>query len=373
MSPKRIISTVTNDLVGDQRIHKAAMSLKKAGWDPVLVGRRMRDSETVDRAYRTKRFRLLFNHGPLFYMCFNFRLFCYLLRAKADLFLANDLDTLPAVWFASLIRNKPYVFDSHEYFTEVPELVNRKHIQKIWKSIERFIIPKTKYMLTVNHEIAQLFREEYDVSVGVLMNVPSLNSANENFFVGEIPVSFNNRTLILYQGAVNAGRGLEEILETMTILPDHVLLVLGGGDNLKKLQLRVKELNLQDQVCFKGRLAMNELAWYTQQAKIGLSVEQDLGLNYRLALPNKLFDYMHAGLPVLASDLPVMARIVKEVNFGLLTNLFDPKSLASKILEMTSDQQRYQEWKVAALKGSKKYTWESQESILLDICEQATQ
>lgn len=371
VSSKRIISTVTNDLVGDQRIHKAAMSLLKAGWSPELVGRRLKGSEPVKRDYKVKRLRLLFNKGPLFYACYNLRLFCYLIVARADLFLANDLDTLPAVWMASKLRGIPYVFDSHEYFTEVPELVNRRTIQKIWKWIERRLLPGTKYMLTVNQEIAHLFEKEYNISVKVLMNVPNASGEEDQNCKGHIPESFGGKILIIYQGAVNQGRGLEEIIDAMPNLPDHVLLIIGSGDILNTLRKRVAGLDLTRRVSFTGRLPMEELPWYTQQAVIGISLEQDLGLNYRLALPNKIFDYMHAGLPVLVSDLPVMAQLVKEVCFGVVSNKFDPVSLAEKIIDMTADQERYNLWCDAALKGAVGYTWESQESVLIGICDEA--
>ncbi|MCK5820636.1 MAG: glycosyltransferase [Bacteroidales bacterium] len=372
MSLKRVISTVTNDLVGDQRIHKAAMSLLKAGWSPELVGRRFKSSEPVSREYKTRRFRLLFNKGPLFYACYNIRLFCYLLVVRADLFLANDLDTLPAVWMASKLRKIPYVFDSHEYFTEVPELVNRRAVQKIWKSIERRILPGTKYMLTVNEEIAHLFEKEYDIKVRVLLNVPNVSRGEAvQEFQGQIPGSFEGKTLILYQGAINKGRGLENMIDAMPKLSAYALLVIGGGDILDILRKQVADLNLKETVHFTGRLPMEELLWYTQQADIGISLEQDLGLNYRLALPNKLFDYMHAGLPVLVSDLPVMSQLVNEVGFGMISNKFDPDYLAEKIGAMTADQERYKGWCDAALKWSAKYTWESQELVLTGICEEA--
>lgn len=371
MSSKRILSTVTNDLVGDQRIHKAAISLLNAGWSPELVGRRLKRSESVKREYKTRRFRLLFNKGPLFYVCYNLRLFCYLLVARADLFLANDLDTLPAVWMASKLRRIPYVFDSHEYFTEVPELVNRRFVQKFWKSIERWLVPGTKFMTTVNEEIASLFEKEYNVSVKVLMNVPNASRESAQNYKGQIPESFRGKILIIYQGAVNEGRGLEEIIDAMPHLPGHALLIIGSGDILNMLRKRVADLDLMSRISFTGRLPMEELPWYTQQAVIGISLEQDMGLNYRLALPNKIFDYMHAGLPVLVSDLPVMAKVVKEVSFGVVCNKFDPESLAGIIVDMTADQERYNSWHEAALKGALGYTWESQESVLIGICDEA--
>lgn len=316
---------------------------------------------------------MLFERGPLFYAFLNLRLFFFLFVKRANLFISNDLDTLPAVWLASSLRKIPCVFDSHEYFTEVPELVDRPRIQKIWKRIERFLVPRISNMLTVNQAIADLFEREYPVSVQVLMNLPPAKKEKREIPVGQLPEGFKNKTLILYQGAVNRGRGLAEIIAAMEFLPQHALLIIGGGDLLPELQDRVANLSYKDQIYFTGRLPMEDLEWYTAQAAIGLSLEQDLGLNYRLALPNKIFDYMKAGLPVLASDHPVMGEMVRSVNFGLLINRFEPEYLAARVLEMTSDSDRYQLWKAAAQEAFPRFTWESQESVLIRLCAQAMQ
>ncbi|MGC9355288.1 MAG: glycosyltransferase, partial [Mariniphaga sp.] len=123
---KRIIVSVTSDLVSDNRVHKTCTTLTEMGFEVLLVGRKLPDSQPLSpRIYSAKRLKLLFRKGPLFYACLNLRLFCLLLFSKFDLLLANDLDTLPANFLASKLKNRPLVYDSHEFFTEVPELVHR--------------------------------------------------------------------------------------------------------------------------------------------------------------------------------------------------------------------------------------------------------
>jgi glycosyltransferase involved in cell wall biosynthesis len=366
---KRIISVVTNDLEGDQRIHKTALSLMKHGWEPMLVGRYLRDSQAIQRTYDTRRLKLIFNSGPLFYASINIRLFLFLLFVRVDLILANDLDTLPAAWLVSRIRGKTLVFDSHEYFTEVPELINRPRVQKIWKGIEGFLVPRLKNMITVNEEIASLFLKKYKIQPDVLMNLPLsvINAESPN----EVPSGGNQYTQILYQGAVNIGRGLEQMIAAMEYLPDHQLTIVGGGDLLHKLRNKVSILAWKDNIHFTGRLPFEKILAYAQKADIGLSLEQDMGLNYRLSLPNKLFDYMKAGLPVLASDLPVIRQLIKKLDIGLLIKQFDPQYLASAVREMTKDSARYKKWQKNALDAAPDYSWESQEPLLLRIFEEA--
>ena len=157
----RIIISVTSDLVTDQRVQRAAGTLKEAGYQVMLVGRVLSDSiEMKGKRFRITRFKLWVNKGPFFYLNYNLRLFWYLLWNQADILLSNDLDTLPANFLVSKIKGIPLVYDSHEYFTGVPELSQRPKVKAIWKRIESFIFTKIQYAYTVNSSIAQLYEDE---------------------------------------------------------------------------------------------------------------------------------------------------------------------------------------------------------------------
>ena len=366
---KRIILVVSNDLEGDQRLHKVAVSLQKRSWDPLLLGRRLKDSGDLIRPYQCRRIKMIFSKGPAFYAFFNIRIFIRLLFMQADLFVANDLDTLLAVRLASRLRRKPLVYDSHEYFTQVPELVHRKRVQSIWKSIERRIQPKLDSVITVNESIADIFKNEYNKDVKVIKNLPLTNQGDA--MPGSIPSDFRDCPLLIYQGAVNVGRGLEQVIEAMPLMPEFKLLIVGGGDKLDSLIRLVDEKDLRGKVYFTGRVPFEQLSWYTRQAKIGISLEQDIGMNYRFSLPNKLFDYMRAGLPVLASDLPEIQRLVKEVNFGLIIDNFSPGSLAKGFRSVWENQDLYNHFVNNALAKAPHYTWEEQEELLFDVYDEA--
>ena len=149
-SKKRIIVSVTNDLITDQRVHRTCTTLTNEGFDIILVGRQLNPRFSVKRAYSTKRFKLPINNGPLFYALYNLRLFAFLFWNKVDILLANDLDTLPANYLASRIKGCKLIYDSHEYFCHVPELIDRPFVQKIWLAIERWIFPKLKNIISKN-------------------------------------------------------------------------------------------------------------------------------------------------------------------------------------------------------------------------------
>ena len=362
---KRVVLAVTNDLTGDQRVHKVALSLLKSGHAPVLVGRRLPASKPLTRSYQCIRFNLIFRKGPLFYVNYNLRLFWFLLFVKADIFVSNDLDTLAAVFFAARLRAKKIVYDSHEYFTEVPELVHRPGVKRIWEMLEAFIFPKLDSVYTVNQSISSIYEKKYGVHVQVIRNLPP--AARPEPTPGFLPERFSGHPIIHYQGAVNMGRGLEQMVRAMEFLPEMRLLIAGDGDIRKQLEVLMQELRLTERIFFTGMVPFENLCWYTRQAAIGISIEQDIGLNYRYALPNKLFDYMQAGLPVLASDLPEIKQVVVEAAFGQVVSCFEPAFLAETILQMTANPGQMQQWKQNAIKAFPKYTWETQEPQLIKM------
>ena len=172
LKKKRVIVSVTNDLSTDQRVKKVCESITKLNTEILLIGRILPESKKLELPYTCIRMKLLFNHGPLFYAEYNIRLFFFLLFSKVDIYHANDLDTLLANYLASKIRRKPLIYDSHEYFTGVPEIQNRKIVKKIWTMIEGWIFPRLRHIFTVNDSIASLYNEKYGKSVKTLRNIP---------------------------------------------------------------------------------------------------------------------------------------------------------------------------------------------------------
>ena len=287
--------SVINDLSTDQRVHKHCTLLGQKGFDVLLIGRTTSSSAPLaERAYRTHRMRLPFETGPLFYACFNISLFFHLLLRRSDLLFSNDLDTLLPNFLVSRLQQKKLIYDSHEYFTEVPELVNRPRVQSIWKSIEDRILPKLKVALTVNHSIAQLYSDKYGIKMHVLRNIPQRKTSISVRTKAELGLPENVPLLILQGSGINIDRGAEELMQAMQFVPDATLLILGSGDVVEDLKRSAKELGLESRVLFKGRMPYDEMMSHTRLADIGLTLDKDTNVNYRFSLPNKLFDYIHA-------------------------------------------------------------------------------
>lgn len=361
---KKVSLSVINDLVTDNRVHKVATSLQKMGFEPVLVGRILPESQPVKRTYQIHRMNLLFRKGPLFYFGYNFRLFFYLLKLAPDVLVANDLDSLLANYLASKIRRKPLIYDSHEYFTEVPELLGRPFVRSIWKWLERQMVPKVNAAYTVSESIAEVYREQYNVDFKVVRNLPvCLQHGN----IVHREKEHGKPKVILYQGAMNMGRGIESAIRAMQFLDGAELWLAGDGDIISRLQELVYELDLDKKVKFLGRLPLHDLHEVTCQADLGISLEEDLGLNYRYALPNKLFDYIQAGIPVLVSNLPEMRRIVERYQIGMIAETHQRKELAALMKEALFDKDKRYAWMKNLPLAAAELCWENEEKTIREI------
>jgi glycosyltransferase involved in cell wall biosynthesis len=363
---KRIYISVTNDLVSDQRVHRLSKLLLTGNTEVYLIGRDMGTVPAgLPHELKLIRFKLLFNKGFLFYAFINIRLFLLLLfKKKIDLLVANDLDTLLPNYLVSRIRKCPLVFDSHEYFTEVPELMGRNFVKKIWGKIENYIVPELKYAITVNDSLAEIFEQKYGTHFEVVRNVPDIEMNTGSY---NLPEKFNSKKIILYQGSVNQGRGLEMMIELMKEMNGVVLVIAGEGDIMLDLRKKAEDPDIFEKIHFTGRLSPENLRALTKQADLGISLEQNMGLNYFYALPNKIFDYIHAQVPVLCSDFPEMKKIIELTQTGMTVNPQSKKQIKERILKMLYRDDLLQQWKKNAMKAAEKYCWQNEQKILKQL------
>lgn len=365
---KKAIVSVINDLVTDQRVHKSCLALRKSGFEVLLVGRQMHKSPVLPaRPYACRRMKLIFEKGPLFYAEFNLRLFFFLLLKRADLYLSNDLDTLLPNFLISRLKRKPLVFDSHEYFTGTPELADRPFVRKIWKAIETFIVPRLTEMITVNDSIAGLFYDEYGIKAKVIRNIPQRFQPFEKPDRSELSMPENNKILVLQGSGINIQRGAEEMVQAMAFLPGFHLLIIGGGDVIDQLHKLSESLGISERVQFLPRMQYAEMMAYTINADLGITLDKATNINYRFSLPNKLFDYIQAGIPVLASPLPEIKKIIEAYDIGSFIVNHKPENIANAIKDAFSNVERFEKWKINTKRAAKELSWEKEEKILLNI------
>ena len=354
---KRLVLTVTNDLTYDQRMIRICTSLAQAGYDVMLVGRKMKNSIPLqNKPYRQKRLLNFFQKGKLFYIEYNIHLFFLLLFKKADLICAIDLDTILPCYFASKIKGTKRVYDAHELFCEMKEIVTRPGIYKAWKRIERFTVPKFKWGYTVNSLIRDEFKKMYGREYEVIRSVPVLKP---------LTIPEKNEKYILYQGAVNEGRSFETLIPAFKNINAR-LLIAGDGNFMEQVIQLVKENNLEQKVIFLGKLTPGKLAELTMQAWIGITFFENKGLSNYYSLANRFFDYIHAGIPQLCVDYPAYTELNNQYNIAVLVKDLSSESIAMHLNKLLEDENLYAELQKNCMKAREKLNWQEEEKTILN-------
>ncbi|MES2560562.1 MAG: glycosyltransferase [Bacteroidota bacterium] len=354
-----IIFTVTNDLSYDQRMMRICGTLADAGYQVELVGRTLKHSAPLDsKNYKQTRLNCKFTKGKLFYIEFNVRLFFYVLFSKAKVLSSVDLDTILPHTLVSKIRSKKLVFDAHEYFTEVPEVYNRKLTKAVWGMVGKICIPQVDVAYTVSQSLAEIFTGKYFKKFEIIRNVPQLAAV-------VIPHKEQPLPIIFYQGDVNEGRGLEQMIGAMPLLNAH-LHIAGEGPMLNQLKQLVQSLNVTDKVKFLGYVKPEQLPALLAEATIGLNVLENRGLSYYYSLANKFFAYMHAGLPQVCAPFPEYKLINETHEVAVLTDCTTP-ALLDTINDLLQDRNRYSKLQRDCEAARQQYNWQSESQTLIRI------
>lgn len=354
---KRISFTVINDLSCDQRMMRICTSLSNAGYRVTLIGRELKSSvPLISRAYKQVRLKCFFVKGKLFYTEYNIRLFFYLLFNHFEIYCGIDLDTIVANHLVAKLKCKPCVYDAHEYFPGVAEVVGRPVVKMAWTMVEKFIVPRVKYCYTVNQSIAELFKEKYNVDFHIIRNM----SVKSDFF--DIP---KDEKYILYQGDLNIDRGIDETIEAMKYL-DCKFYICGMGLQYNELVILSKKNGVENKIKFHGRLKPEDLKEITLKATIGITFFRNTCLNNYYSLANRFFDYMHSGVPQIMVDFPEYKRINTEIPIGILINL-SAVNIIGAVNKMFEDKALYNQLKSNCLKAREIYNWQNEEIKLTEI------
>lgn len=355
---KKIICTVTTDLVFDQRMRRICNSLFSAGYEVLLVGRKKSKSpELTSEAYDQKRLECWFEKGPLFYLEFNIRLVFFLFSQKTDAISSIDLDTILAGRFVSVFKGVEQTYDAHEYFTEMEELADRKVIKAVWKIIERITVPYIKRGYTVSEGYRNLFKEKYNVDYKIVRNATVL--------VDNVPAPADSN-VILYQGAVNYGRGLLPLVEAMHKV-DAKLIICGDGDLFEVVHQKIESEHLESKVKLLGYIQPKELGKYTEKAKIGITLFEAKGLSNKYSMANRFFDYMHAGVPQLAMNYPDYQLFNQRYEVAKLLDDLDPFTISSALNHLLKDENHYNYLRAQALEARLEFNWQNEEARLVSV------
>jgi glycosyltransferase involved in cell wall biosynthesis len=359
---KKIVCTVTNDLVFDQRMNRICTSLSSAGYDVILVGRLKSNSKPlVEKSFKQKRLFCFFQKGKFFYIEYNIRLFFYLMFLKIDCICAIDLDSILPCLYVSKIRKTKRVYDAHELFCEMEEIVSRPLIYKLWKRIEKLAVPQFANGYTIGECYSNEFWKMYNVHYEIVRNATVLK---ENKFP-TCPIE----KYILYQGAVNEGRSFETLLPAIKIL-NCKLIICGEGNFFTQAQQLVKDLKIEHLVDFKGYIKPDKLIEYTQNAHIGITLFTNEGLSNYYSLANRFFDYMHANVPQVCTNYPEYNLINQSFEIAVLCNNTTVDEIVQSIQKLWSDDSFHNELKQNCKLAKEKYNWQQEEIKLVHFYKQ---
>ncbi len=360
MDKKRIVFTVTNDLVTDQRMIRICNTLQDAGYQVTLVGRIRPSSLSLSsHSFTQHRLNCTFQKGALFYAEFNIRLLFWLLFNPTDIIGAVDADTILPCTLVSILRHKKLTFDAHEYFTEVPELQNKSVIKSIWQQVLTACVHKATRAYTVGGELANLFSQQYGVPFAVVHNMPTQKTTE---------IVDKHTKIVWYQGDLNEGRGLEETILACKGLPVQLHI---AGDGLLKQQLMqvVEEHNLTHQVTFLGKIKPEELHVYTQKAWLGVNVLASTSLSYQYSVANKFFDYVQAHVPSICADFVEYKKLNAQYEVARLSAC-SVAEIRSHITYLLNNETAYQQLVTQCKEAAKHWVWEHESKKLLELYQQ---
>lgn len=393
---------LTPDRQIDRRILLQADSLEAAGWRVTIIGMPL-DSDAVDDprvvrlgktgatsrenrvvdVYRLIRRHLPMNGGLMRLMkrlawryvvdqeSFYTRLFLDAASSySADVFVAHDLPMLPVASRLAGQSGARLVYDSHELYCEQEFSVRER---RRWAEIESKYIHECQAVITVNPSIAAELEKRYGLSdVHVICNAERTSTAppRSRYFHGVFALEPGKKVLLL-QGGLSAGRNLEYLVEAMAQVDnqDVVLVLLGDGALLDTLSARTRSAGLSARVRFHPAVAQHELLALTAAADAGVIPYQATCLNNYFCTPNKLFEFIAAGTPVLSSDLPEITRIVRGNDIGLVGDMDSPAHIAALIDEFFGPTGRQTEWKENVASARTRICWEEEEKKLVSLYE----
>jgi glycosyltransferase involved in cell wall biosynthesis len=368
---KNVLVIVFNNFTNDNRVLKESLSLKKQGYNVQVLAlhkKSLKEYEEID-GIKVHRIKLVTKRLPKVFYIQLIKITELIIKIvskyrNVDIIHCNDLDTLPVGYIIKMLNRckSKIVYDAHEYETE------RKPKQKFWKKrllqfVEGFFIKSADTVFSVSNSIANEYVRLYKIKKPILiLNCPPYNITKKDIFRKNLSIRKEQR-IFLYQGGFQPNRGIEMILETFAGLEDqkNVIVFMGNG-NLHGLIDDYAQKN--ENIYLVPSVSPNELMDYTSSADVGLLLYEDSCLNHRYCLPNKLFEYIMAKIPIVINDLPEVKKVVTYEKIGWVLKRYDAdclKDIISKIQE-----NKLYEMKINCENTSEKYCWEKQEISLIN-------
>ncbi len=333
-------------------------TLARSGYKVSLIGVSKKYSlPLTSQRFEQKRIPMLFQKGPGFYMEYNIKLVFYLLFKSCDTICCIDLDTMLPVYIASAIKGKKRIYDAHEYFSQLKEVVSRPKVYRIWHWVEKTYLPRFKKGYTVSQSISDSLRQLYKVNYETIRNVP---------FYKNYPHALSAQKNIIYQGAVNEARGLESLIPAMKQV-NAKLIIYGDGNFAAQTKALIEEHGLQGKVLMKGMVSPAELETVTSAAYVGINLVENNGLNQYYSLANKFFDYIMHSVPQVTMNFPEYTAINNLYEVAVLVNDIEIDAVAKAINSLLNDDELHRRLKNNCAAAAQTFNWQNEEKKLLNF------
>lgn len=368
---KKVINILFNDFTNDNRVYKESISLIKGGFDVELVATRFDKKNSIIQDLDGIKIRRV-SVGKLAILPLNLLFFWFniiKLYKKEEIFHCNDLYALPPAYIIKKFFNKDVkiVYDCHEHETEAGVYLGKPLLKWLAKIFERKMIKAVDSVITVSDSIAQDYVRLYQIKKPhLVMNCPnykryrSFNLFREKFNIGE------DKTLFLFQGEYLQGRGVEKLIEIFKELEkvneSLALILLVYGEEIEELKEKIKD---SGNIFWHDKVSKDIYMNYVASADWGIYLMENICKNHDYALPNKLFDYIMANLPVVVSDLKEMKKFVDENKIGYAIDSKDTDAVIELLKGVIKETKKEFEKPLGIV--AKKYSWEEQEKVLLKI------
>jgi glycosyltransferase involved in cell wall biosynthesis len=326
---------------------------------------------------------MLAPHKPLMFLDYYQRAYRLVRAEPPDALHAHDLNTLPVAAALAKRLRVPLIYDAHELYPEISTLSRRE--AAIWRLLERRLAKRADHVVTVCDSIATEIESRCGVvRPTVLLNCPAGGDGGGAGFAGKeaeggqvsmlrsrAGLNGSGEPLVLYQGGFAPHRGLQTLVRSARELERGTIVLMGWGRLEEELRELVAQEGLEERVTIVPPVAQGEVVACAAGADVGVIPYEPVGLNNTYTTPNKLFDYMAAGLPVAASRLPELTRFVERGEIGLTFTPGDPAALATAINGILADPERHDRMRQRAREAARRYTWERESRKLLELYDAA--
>ena len=364
---KKAIITFLGNAYHDSRVVNLINSLSQNSVEVFTISFDWKSENFKTQIGQTSVYKLDKTKSSLFfYLKFLYLLTRDLLKQKADIYFAEDIYTLPITYFFAKFKKGKVFYNSREIYAHLAGLRNKNYMQTIISKIENKFIRKVDLVLVTGEMDAQFLRESYGIdNFLTLRNLPKYQIDTNVVNLREKLNIKENSRIILYQGVILEGRGILKIIDILESFPDLHFVVVGDGEFKDKFLAMAKAKKYFDRIHFIGAVNHSELLSYTAGADIGVALIENISISYYYALPNKLFEYIMAGVPVLVSNLPQMKHIVYEFNVGKVVDPENHGEIIEALKEMINDHDKLISYKANCRKASLELNWDKEFESLI--------